>query len=348
MDAKEYKSMQEQTNGEFGGLGITVGLKDGAITVVAPIEGTPADKAGLKSGDVIVKINELVSIGMSLNDAVEKMRGKPKTKIKLTIVRKGASEPLEVELIREIIKVKSVYSKLISKESFLYIRVTSFDKNVVANVSKALKANKSAKGIILDLRNNPGGLLNQATGLVNLFVDKGVIVSQKGRMKDENIEYSARASLKISNLALAVLVNGGSASASEIVSGALQDLHRAVIVGEKTFGKGSVQLIMPIADKEALRLTIARYYLPSGKSIQSVGVSPDIEVFAGAVNTKKTGFEIKEADLRKHLENELSKEKLSKKEKKDKEHFISAEDVNKDAQLKAAIDAVKILNIKGI
>ncbi|WP_415858679.1 S41 family peptidase [Campylobacter molothri] len=349
MNEKDFNDMKIQTNGEFGGLGITVGMKDGALTVVSPMEGTPADKAGIKSGDIILKINNEATLGMNLNDAVEKMRGKPKTEITLTIFRKGSTKPFDVTLMRDIIKVESVYAKLIQKENILYLRVTNFDKNVVDLASKELKKYPNVKGVILDLRNNPGGLLSQAIGLVNLFVDKGVIVSQKGRIASENQEYKAEAKNKISNAPLVVLVNGGSASASEIVSGALQDLKRAVIVGENTFGKGSVQQIIPINKTEALRLTIARYYLPSGRTIQAIGVKPDIEVFPGKVSAQEEGFNLKESELKQHLENELKKtndKKEEKKEEKNDKNIITLKQIYEDAQLKSAIDAVKILNIK--
>ncbi|TKX32151.1 S41 family peptidase [Campylobacter estrildidarum] len=348
LNEKDFNDMKIQTNGEFGGLGITVGMKDGALTVVAPMEGTPADKAGIKSGDIILKINNEATLGMNLNDAVDKMRGKPKTQITLTIFRKGTTKPFDVVLMRDIIKVESVYAKLIKKENMLYLRVTNFDKNVVDSVSKELKKYPNVKGVVLDLRNNPGGLLNQAIGLVNLFVDKGVIVSQKGRIASENQEFKAEAKNKISNAPLVVLVNGGSASASEIVSGALQDLKRAVIIGENTFGKGSVQQIIPISKTEALRLTIARYYLPSGRTIQAVGVKPDIEVFPGKVNTQDDGFSLKESDLKQHLESELEKTKNKKIEdnKEDDKNVITEKQINDDAQLKSAIDAIKILNIR--
>ncbi|WP_407928479.1 S41 family peptidase [Campylobacter molothri] len=349
MNEKDFNDMKIQTNGEFGGLGITVGMKDGALTVVSPMEGTPADKAGIKSGDIILKINNEATLGMNLNDAVEKMRGKPKTEITLTIFRKGSTKPFDVILMRDIIKVESVYAKLIQKENILYLRVTNFDKNVVDLASKELKKYPNVKGVILDLRNNPGGLLSQAIGLVNLFVDKGVIVSQKGRIASENQEYKAEAKNKISNAPLVVLVNGGSASASEIVSGALQDLKRAVIVGENTFGKGSVQQIIPINKTEALRLTIARYYLPSGRTIQAIGVKPDIEVFPGKVSAQEEGFNLKESELKQHLENELQKtndKKEEKKEEKNDKNIITLKQIYEDAQLKSAIDAVKILNIK--
>lgn len=351
LNEKDFNDMKIQTSGEFGGLGITVGMKDGALTVISPIEGTPADKAGIKSGDIILKINDEATLGINLNDAVDKMRGKPKTQITLTIFRKGATKPFDVALTRDIIKVESVYAKLIEDENILYLRVTNFDKNVVDMTSKELKKHPNVKGVILDLRNNPGGLLNQATGLVNLFVDKGVIVSQKGRVTSENQEYTANPKNKISDSSLVVLVNGGSASASEIVSGALQDLKRAIIIGENTFGKGSVQQIIPINETEALRLTIARYYLPSGRTIQAVGVKPDIEVFPGKVNTQEDGFNIKESDLKQHLESELEKldkneKKEDKKEQKNDKNIITQKQINDDAQLKSAIDTIKILNIK--
>lgn len=350
LNEKDFDEMKIQTNGEFGGLGITVGMKDGALSIVAPMEGTPADKAGLKSGDIILKINNEATLGMNLNDAVDKMRGKAGTKITLTIFRKGADKPFDLHLMREIIKVESVYAKKIEDENILYLRVTNFDKNVVEKAAKELKKFNDNQGVILDLRNNPGGLLNQAVGLANLFVSEGVIVSQKGRSQNDNQEYKANPKNKISSSSLVVLVNGGSASASEIVSGALQDLKRAIIVGENTFGKGSVQQIIPINKTEALRLTIARYYLPSGRTIQAVGVKPDIEVLPGKVDTREDGFNIKESDLKQHLEGELEKleKKESKNDKKATKELISTEQINNDIQLKSAIDTIKILNIKGI
>ncbi|WP_291951761.1 S41 family peptidase [Campylobacter sp.] len=349
LNDKEYKELKEQTNGEFGGLGFTITQKDGAISVVAPIENSPADKAGIKTNDIILRINNESTLGMTLNEAVSKMRGEPKTKVVLTIYRKGESKPFDVNLKRDIIKVDSVYSKIIENEDLLYIRVTNFDKNVVSEVSEAIKKHPKIKGIILDLRTNPGGILNQAVGLVNLFVDKGVIVSQKGKVENENIDFKAIPNKKISDAPLVVLVNGGSASASEIVSGALQDFKRAIIIGEKTFGKGSVQLILPMDEKgkEGLRLTIAKYYLPSGRTIQAIGVNPDIEVFPGKVNKEENhGFEIKEADLKKHLQAELDKiSDENKKENKEDKNIINKEQINNDIQLKTAIDAIKILNI---
>ncbi|EPH08005.1 C-terminal processing peptidase [Campylobacter ureolyticus ACS-301-V-Sch3b] len=364
LDEKAFEDTKVQTQGEFGGLGITVGMKDGALTVISPIEGTPADKAGVKSNDVILRIDGNATLGITLEEAVSKMRGKPKTPITITIVRKGEPRPFDINIIRDIIKVDSVYAKNIENEDILYLRVTNFDQKVTKESAKFIKEfaknNKNAKGIILDLRNNPGGLLDQAIGLTNLFVDKGVIVSQKGRDAKENLEYSAKKDEKITDLPLVVLVNSGSASASEIVSGALQDLKRAVIIGEETFGKGSVQVILPLNEKEALKMTIARYYLPSGRTIQNKGVTPDLEVFYGKVPNDDKAFNIKETDLKQHLENELQKIDDNKTEnnktinldhnktdtkEKDKEKIITKKDLYDDMQLKTAVDTIKVLNL---
>jgi carboxyl-terminal processing protease len=350
LDAKHFKEMQIQTEGEFGGLGITIGMRNGALTIIAPMEGTPADKAGVKAGDIILKINKESTLNMTIDEAVGLMRGKPQTSLTLTIVREGENKPLEIPITRDIIKIDSVYTKIIENENILYVRVTNFDKNVVRKVKEALSKNLKVSGIILDLRNNPGGLLNQAVGLTDLFVSQGVIVSQKGRDETQNSEYKATMEGAIEDIPLTVLVNGGSASASEIVSGALQDHKRAVVIGEKTFGKGSVQIILPIDESEALRLTIARYYLPSGRTIQAVGVTPDIVVYPGKVPQKEDEFSIKEQELKKHLESELEKVNEKKEAKKlskdDKEKLITQEELYNDLQLKSAVDIIKVLKIK--
>lgn len=350
----EYKKLKVQTNGEFGGLGITVGVKDGALTVIAPIEGTPADKAGIKAGDIILKINEESTISMTIDDAVGIMRGAIGTPIELTIVREGEAKPLIIKIIRANITIESVYTRAIG-DNILYVRVTSFDKKVAEDVAKAIKMKKATtKGIILDLRNNPGGLLDQAVDLVDLFVDEGEIVSQKGRNDIDNKVYKASAKTTITKVPMVVLINGGSASASEIVSGSLQDHKRAVLLGENTFGKGSVQVVLPITEEEAIKLTIARYYLPSGRTIQAVGVKPDIEVLPGEVSSSKNEFSIKEADLKKHLEEELQKvgsdkkdgeNKKDDKSDKDKKDIITPEMMNKDVQLKVGVDIIKALII---
>jgi carboxyl-terminal processing protease len=356
LNTKNFESLKIQTDGEFGGLGITVGMRDGALTVISPIEGTPADRAGLKAGDIILRIDGKSSLSMTIDDAVGVMRGKKGTPITLTIIRKNEPEPLEIKIIRDIIKIQSVYAKQI-EDNILYLRVTSFDKKVTKDVIKELKKHMGRdKGIILDLRNNPGGLLDQAVGLVDIFVDNGDIVSQKGRDESEDKVYSASSSNTVTDAPLVVLINEGSASASEIVSGALQDHKRAVLVGQKTFGKGSVQVILPITDTEAIKLTIARYYLPSGRTIQAVGVTPDINVIPGEIKTYENKFKIKESDLKKHLESELQKiddnsteSNVTTEGEDDNKTLITPEMMQKDIQLKEAVDIVKALIIvKGL
>ncbi len=347
LNEKKFEELKIQTNGEFGGIGITIALKEGALTIIAPIEGTPADKAGLKSGDIILKIDNESTLNMSIDEAVNRMRGKPNTKVQLTIVRKDNPKPLVFDITRDNIKVDSVYVRGIENTNYVYVRVTSFDKHVSQRVEEELKKYKQIDGIVLDLRNNPGGLLNQAVELSDLFLEKGVIVSQKGRMKDEDIVYKANKKTPYPKAPLVVLINNGSASASEIVAGAIQDNKRGVLVGETTFGKGSVQVILPTEEKEALRLTIARYYLPSGRTIQAVGVTPDVEVAPGAVPVDNDRISIKEANLQKHLEGELQKvdSKDNKPQKKENKNIITQETILSDIQLKSAIDALKVFRV---
>ncbi len=361
MDTKAYKDLTVQTKGEFGGLGISVGMKDGVLTVIAPLKDTPADKAGIKAGDIILKIDNQATIGMTIDDSVKIMRGKPKTDILLTVVRKNEPKPLEIKITRDIIKIQSVYVKTIGKK-ILYIHVTSFDQKVVEGVKNAIKENPKTEGIILDFRNNPGGLLDQAVDLVDLFVEEGVIVSQKGKSKTENIKYKAHKKNSDTQTPIVSLVNGGSASASEIVAGALQDFNRSIVVGEKTFGKGSVQIVMPIGKKEALKLTVARYYLPSGRTIQAKGVTPDIIIHSGECEQKEDPMFLKERDLKKHLESELEKidanatiktirvddnstDSNTTKAEDDNKTIITEEQLYKDAQLKSGVDILKALII---
>ncbi len=353
LNEKKFKEFQAQTEGEFGGLGITVGMRDGVLTVIAPLEGTPAYKAGVKSGDNILKINNESTLSMSIDDAINLMRGKPKTPIQITIVRKNEPKPLVFNIIRDIIKLPSVYVKKIKETPYLYVRVSGFDKNVTKSVLEGLKANPKAKGIVLDLRGNPGGLLNQAVGLSNLFIKEGVLVSQKGKNKEENLEYKANGRAPYTNLPIAVLVNGGSASASEIVAGALQDHKRAVIIGEKTFGKGSVQVLLPVNKDEAIKITTARYYLPSGRTIQAKGITPDIVIYPGKVPENENKFSLKEADLKHHLEQELKKiddktpnsKEADKDKKNEEEKEVTPKMINDDIQLKTAIDSLKTWSI---
>lgn len=352
LNEKKYEELKVQTDGEFGGVGITISMKDGALTIVSPIEDTPGDKAGLKSGDIILKIDDKSTLNMTIDDAINLMRGKPKTKVKLTIVRKNEPKPFVVDIVRDVIKVESVYAKRIENSEILYVRVTSFDKKVGKRVAEELKKAPWAKGVVLDLRNNPGGLLNQAVELTDLFINEGVIVSQKGRISSEDAEFKASKNSPFAQIPLAVLINNGSASASEIVAGALQDHKRAILVGENTFGKGSVQVVLPLDKNEGLRLTIARYYLPSGRTIQALGITPDLIVHPGvAPREKKDDFSIKESELKQHLENELEKigdKREVKKEVKsdeDNKSIISEENLWNDIQLKSAMDALKTWSI---
>lgn len=347
LNKKKFDDLRANTDGQFGGIGITVGLKDSALTVIAPVDDTPADKAGLKSGDVIIRVNDKSTIDMNIDDAVNLMRGAPRTKVELTIVRKGEPKPLTFNIVRDIIKIDSVKVRKIEGSEFAYVRVASFDKNVTRNVLSGLKGVGKVKGIVLDLRNNPGGVLDQAVDLSRLFIKSGIIVSQKGRTKQENIDYKAK-SAPYADMPIVVLINGGSASASEIVAGALQDHKRAVLIGEQTFGKGSVQTVMQLDRDEGLKLTTAKYYLPSGRTIQAVGVSPDVEVSPGSVPDSDNSFAIKESDLKRHLKEEL--DKVNKQESKaesslDSKKFVTHSMIKDDIQLKSAIDVLKAWNV---
>ena len=349
LNKKKFDDLRANTDGEFGGIGITVGLKDGALTIIAPVDGTPGDKAGLKSGDVIVRVNDKSTIDMSIDDAVNLMRGAPKTKVELTIVRKGESKPLVFNIVRDMIKIDSVKVRKIEGSDFAYVRVSSFDKNVTRNVLSELKQIGKINGIVLDLRNNPGGILDQAVDLSRLFIKSGVIVTQKGRTKSENIEYKAK-SAPYADIPVVVLINGGSASASEIVAGALQDHKRAVLIGEQTFGKGSVQTVMQIDKDEGLKLTTAKYYLPSGRTIQAVGVTPDIIVYPGVTPENENNFSIKESDLKRHLQSELDKvntQNTKTKTENEGKKFITQNMIYQDIQLKSAIDVLMALNVVG-
>ncbi len=320
LDADGFKDLQAGTQGEFGGLGIEVGMEDGFVKVVSPIEDTPAYKAGLKSGDLIIKLDDTTVKGMSLNDAVKRMRGKPDTQIVLTVLRKGEAKPLVMTLTRAIIKVQSIKQK-VPEAGYAYVRITQFQEHTGSDLAKSLKAmrenyNAPLKGLVLDLRNNPGGLLNAAVGVSAAFLPKGeLVVYTEGRTADAKMHLTANAEnytrggpkddyLKslpqdIKTVPMVVLVNGGSASASEIVAGALQDHKRAIIMGTQSFGKGSVQTILPMNNGTAIKLTTARYFTPKGRSIQAKGIVPDIIVEDAA----DSGFNLREADLTRHLAN---------------------------------------------
>ncbi len=331
LDADAFKDLQVSTQGEFGGLGIEVGMEDGFVKVVSPIEDTPAFKAGVKAGDLIIKLDETPVKGITLSDAVKKMRGKPKTAIKLTIIRKGETKPLEITVVRDKIKVQSVKAKMI-EPGYAYLRVTQFQEETIADVVKhydklakqaAEKKGEGLKGLVLDLRNDPGGLLHAAIGVSAAFLQpKAVVVSTDGRTEDAKRKYIAAVEdyarsrrddgLKglpdsAKTVPIVVLVNGGSASASEIVAGALQDHKRAVIMGTQTFGKGSVQTVLPLSNNSAIKLTTARYYTPNGRAIQAKGITPDIIIEETA--NGGTRERIREADLDRHLGNDQDKAK---------------------------------------
>ena len=280
MSPKNLEEMQTETKGEFGGLGIEVGMEAGVVKVISPLDNSPAEREGVKAGDYIVKINDTQVQGKTLNEAVELMRGPVGSTLEITVRRVGLRKSLVFNITREIIQVASVKSEVLD-EKIGYIRLTSFNENSDDQIKKKIrefKKNKKIEGYILDLRNNPGGLLGQAIKISDFFLDDGEIVSTKGRKKNENQKWFAREGDIINGKALIVLINKGSASASEIVAGALKDHKRAVLVGEKSYGKGSVQSIIPLKNRGAIRLTISKYYLPSGKSISEVGVTPDITV----------------------------------------------------------------------
>lgn len=304
----DFDDMRVQTSGEFGGLGIEVTSEDGFVKVVSPIDDTPAAKAGIKAGDFIVGLDGESVIGLSLNEAVDKMRGKVGTKIKLTLQREGTPEPIEVEITRDIIRIQSVKHRL-EQENIGYIRITTFNQNTQNALEKAIadvkkKGGDKLIGYVLDLRNNPGGLLDQAISVSDSFLDKGEIVSTRGRNEQDTQRDNATPGDLIDGKPLIVLINSGSASASEIVAGALQDHHRALLVGTQSFGKGSVQTVIPLPGHGAMRLTTARYYTPSGRSIQAKGIEPDIKVEQATIKEIDSSGYIREGDLRRALDND--------------------------------------------
>lgn len=309
LNEEEFRDLQIGTTGEFGGLGIEVGMEDGFVKVISPIDDTPAAKAGVEAGDLIIRLDDTPVKGMTLTDAVNLMRGKIGTDIDLTIIREGRDKPLKITITRDTIQVQSVKSRML-EPGMGYIRITSFQSKTTKSVLEAAKKLKEEndgplKGMILDLRNNPGGVLTGAVGVSDAFLDKGLIVYTEGRVKDSKLRYDASTGDAIDGAPLVVIVNAGSASASEIVSGALQDHKRAVIVGSKTFGKGSVQTILPLKDQDALKITTARYFTPSGRSIQAQGIEPDIQISRLKVEEREDkGFDpISESSLNRHLKN---------------------------------------------
>ncbi|MBU0807836.1 MAG: S41 family peptidase [Gammaproteobacteria bacterium] len=344
LEPEAFRDLQESTSGEFGGLGIELGSEDGFLKVVSPIDDTPASAAGIQPGDLIVKINGQPTKGLSLMEAVEKMRGKAGTDIELTLLREGG-KPFDVELTRAVIKVKSVKSQLLD-DGYGYIRITQFQVNSGEEVGKALaklrKDNgKKLRGLVLDLRNNPGGVLQAAVEVTDHFLKKGLIVYTEGRIANSELRFNADPADASEGVPLVVLINGGSASASEIVAGALQDHKRAVLMGTDSFGKGSVQTVLPLNNDRALKLTTALYFTPNGRSIQAQGIIPDIEVARAKLTREQAESGIKEADLQGHLGNgNGGADKPSKSKTPAK-----ANPQDDDYQLSQALNLLKGLNV---
>jgi carboxyl-terminal processing protease len=356
LDVDAFRDLQAGTSGEFGGLGIEVGLEDGFIKVIAPIDDTPAQRAGVQAGDLIIRLDDTPVKGLTLAEAVKMMRGKPDTKIILTIVRAGEEKPLKISIVRDIIRVKSVKSRLL-EPGFGYVRVTQFQAKTGRNLSQALsdlkQQNKkdSLAGLVMDLRNNPGGVLNAAVEVSDMFLDSGTVVYTEGRIEDSRQDFKATPGDMLGGAPIVILVNGGSASASEIVAGALQDHRRAIVMGEQTFGKGSVQTILPMANGTAVKLTTALYFTPKGRSIQAEGIQPDIKLERLQLASADTPAVelLKEANLSGHLENgkrdngnSLSDETEVNEENDDNETASLAES---DYQLYEALNLLKGLSL---
>jgi len=351
LDLEDFKSLREGTSGEFGGLGIEVTMEDGFVRVVSPIDDTPAAEAGVLAGDLIIRLDEKPVKGLALREAVDMMRGKPGTDLLITILREGEDKPINITLTRAIIKVKSVKHKTL-EPGYGYVRISTFQQRTSEGLNKAIEQlkkdnNDTLKGLVLDLRNNPGGLLNAAVDVSDAFITKGMIVYTDGRIPDSKQEFNANPRDLLEGAPLVVLVNGGSASASEIVAGALQDHHRAVILGTKTFGKGSVQTVMPLTDKTAVKMTTARYFTPSGRSIQAEGIVPDIIVERVKITAiDSTGFKpLSERDLSKHISNGNGKTGADISEKTTGEETISAPLAVTDYALSEALNLLKGINI---
>jgi carboxyl-terminal processing protease len=336
LNPKKYRDMQVQTKGEFGGLGIEVTMEDGLVKVVSPIDDTPAYRAGIQAGDVITHINSEPVLGLSLAEAVERMRGPVDTSIALTLRRTGREEPIDVSMARAVITISPV--RWHSEVDIGYVRITAFNEQTDSNLRQAIEELEAElgpdmKGVVVDLRNNPGGLLEQAVAVADAFLDQGEIVSTRGRRTDSVQRFNARRGDLVEGLPIVVLINGGSASASEIVAGALKDHGRAIVMGTRSFGKGSVQTIMPLPGHGAIRLTTARYYPPAGTSIQAKGIVPDIEVVQARVEAIDEGLSRREADLRNRLDNDQS----------DDEASLGDEDLpaDEDYQLARALDLLR-------
>ncbi len=350
MKPEDYKELQIETKGKFGGLGIEITLRDNILTVVAPLEDTPADKAGILAGDQIIKIDEEPTQDMTLMEAVQKMRGPKGTKVKLTIIRKGEKRPLEFDLVRAEIAIRSVKSRTL-EPGYAYARITSFQSGTASDLRKALEQleaeSSPLQGLVLDLRNDPGGLLDQAVEVSDEFLDEGLIVYTGGRLDSQQMRFEAHKNNKPHNYPIVVLVNAGSASASEIVAGALQDHKRAIILGEQTFGKGSVQTVIPLNDGSAIRLTTSLYYTPSGRSIQAKGITPDIVVKRELPDKEGDGDldelrRVREKDLPRHMENRKDETAAPKPNGSEVE---TQKMIEEDNQLRRALDILKSYKI---
>lgn len=344
LDASKYDDLQVQTSGEFGGLGIEVGMKDGYVHVISPIDDTPAKEAGLEAGDLVIKLDDESVKGMNLNTAIERMRGEVGTDITITIVREGVDQPFDVTITRDVIKVRSVRSG-VREEYYGYIRVATFQLNTGEDVRNAyqelMEASPDLRGIILDLRNNPGGVLKAAVDVSDLFLDGGLVVYTEGRLEGSNNKFHAEEGDITNGLPLIVLINDGSASASEIVAGALQDHQRALVLGTRSFGKGSVQSVIPISDDRAVKLTTSLYYTPEGRSIQAQGIEPDITVERVRVTAVKSRSNVTEADLSGHLENTNGGEESPAKSRTKADTSLH----DKDSQLYEALNLLKGISI---
>ncbi|WP_278803340.1 S41 family peptidase [Marinobacter nauticus] len=343
---KDYEELEESTSGEFGGLGIEVGMENGFVKVISPIDDTPAQKAGVQAGDLIIKLDEKPVKGMSLEEAVNLMRGKPGTVLTLTIMREGESAPIEIDVTRDVIKVTSVKSRMIDN-GYGYVRVTQFQAETGRQFLKALsdledEHGNDLDGLIIDLRNNPGGVLQAAVETADALLDEGLIVYTEGRIQSSRLRFSAKPGDVMAGTPIVVLINGGSASASEILAGALQDHERAVVMGTQSFGKGSVQTVIPLDETHAIKMTTARYFTPDGRSIQATGIKPDIEVRPAELKELDSRPFFTEADLSGHLEGE-NEEEARKAREQAAEAQASAAD--RDYQLRSALNLLKGLHI---
>ena len=348
---KDYEDLEESTSGAFGGLGIEVGMENGFVKVITPIDDTPAQKAGVRSGDVIIKLGEQPVKGMSLQDAVELMRGEPGSILQLTIIRDGETGPLVIPVERAIIKVTSVKSRMLD-EGYGYVRITQFQAETGSQFRDALTALKkdaggALKGVVLDVRNNPGGVLQAAVDTVDAVLNEGLVVYTEGRIQSSRMRFSATEGDILADTPMVVLINGGSASASEIVAGALQDHHRAVVMGTQSFGKGSVQTVIPLDETHAIKMTTARYYTPDGRSIQATGIKPDIEVKPAELKELESQPMFTEADLSGHLEgkNEAENRKNDAQNVRDSAKESAEAVLDRDYQLRSALNLLKGLNI---